>query len=226
MKIYKTYYVIILLFIIGGCSYSMTIEKDRDYIDSNSKIPYSIFYVDDNFKMKRIWTVSSGNFDFEIDIGETLSKNIYELLKSNFENIDKNQTKISIFKFEPDIKLFNCGENYCNSKFDLKITDLNRNVIIKQYTFNDTIDTSGGFVSTSMGILTGASLFILSPITIPVWGLNKKSIIKENLEDYIDDIIYKLQLKFKTDQYFYDTYIKNNYPSIFNLMGTEKPITM
>jgi len=225
MKNNKIYYLIILLFIIGGCTYSMTIEKNRDFINSNSKIPYLIFYVDDNFKMKKIWTVGRGGYTFKVDVGETLSNNIYKLLKSNFENIDTNQTKKSMFKFEPDINL-DCRKSYCDSKFDLKITDLNRNVIIKQYTFNDKINISGGFVANSMMFLTGFTLCILCPITIPVAGFSRKGIIKENWGNYIDKITYKLQLKLNTDKYFYDTYIKNNYPSIFNLMGTEKPITM
>ena len=78
MKNNKIYYLIILLFIIGGCTYSMTIEKNRDFINSNSKIPYLIFYVDDNFKMKQIWTFGSEGYTFKVDVGETLSNNLYK----------------------------------------------------------------------------------------------------------------------------------------------------
>ena len=114
MKNNKIYYLIILLFIIGGCTYSMTIEKNRDFINSNSKIPYLIFYVDDNFKMKKIWTVGRDGYTFKVDVGETLSNNIqmFFLKKSNptinrITNIIKQNIPISTPVLSTDFKLSN-----------------------------------------------------------------------------------------------------------------------
>lgn len=225
MKTSTICYTLILLFFIGGCTYSITIEKDRNYINSNSKNAYKSFYVNDNFMMKDTFNYHTEGFLFKIEFGANLSENIYKLLKSHFENIDKNQTEETIFKFEPDINL-NCDNSFCYSEFDLKITDLNKNVIIKQYTFKDKIDVSTGSLDNSMMFLSGLTLCLLCPITIPVAGQSRQGRIKENWENYIDAVTYKLHLKLNTDKFFYERYLKNNYPSMFKLMGNEKPVTM
>ncbi len=184
----------ILLFIslivfLSGCSSKSTVKPDLTVPTSSiGKLPYTIAI--DGKKMKRLslnqdWDMS----DLTVDYGESLLLSIKYQLEDDFNHvfiIDNNtSSKKYDYKFSLDNDIRgNCYGTGCQytSKTKVVVYDNNNIEIFRKNIEDDFTHKTPGSTFV-LAFITGFTLFLASPITMPVMSNIRNSELNENISD-------------------------------------------
>ncbi len=204
----KKLLLFVFVFILAGCSYTGKIKPDFYKIDtqSNKKIPLRATLVQsESLKAQKIYYADSG-YTFDIALQPALTSALHAALSSIFEKVEISSgayvnegTDIVIIP-EYSTKLVRrnlwTGDRILETTFNLAIKDpkaledilVHKNTQLLYYTPSGT--------QIFLDVLTGASLFILSPITVPlsvqVIGTNIEKLTEQDIKVHVDAACSKI----------------------------------
>jgi hypothetical protein len=200
--------IILILFFLTGCTYTGYTHKG--FHESNNlitdKINLSAALVNtqelQNFRIQE----SSGGYTFTFIINPAFNEELVKELRNVFSDVQIIATQREIDKFNiqviPTFAYKYIDGNYWNGQFRYKFTtiltirDLELNTTIDSFKDTQDVILSRSAGATVVGVITGLSLFILSPITIPlitqINGDKAMNTIEESLSRSIKSLSYQI----------------------------------
>ena len=205
--------LIFLLIVISGCSYKSNASLDSINISNtkNNNFDIGVFYDPELVNLTGIFKTSTGGADYEINFVDFLNESSRRVLKNNFQNIDnENSRLVAVTDSKINYKGNNgWGEVYLDGYLSLTFKDRINGKTLKKYEISEDITfTSGGNVAA--GILTGLSLFLLAPITIPMGIQSAGNDARDASINFYNDSFNKIHLKIKSDESLFRSYVSKD----------------
>lgn len=198
---------ILFVFILAGCSYTGKIKPDFYKTDTQSKkIPLRVALVQpESLKAQKIYYADSG-YTFDIALQPALTNALHAALSSIFKKVEisngayVNEGIDLVMIPEYSTKLVRrnlwTGDRIHETTFILSIKHPKtlEDILVHKNTQQLYYTPSG--TQTFLGVLTGASLFILSPITIPLIvqdiGIDIEKLTEQDIKVHVDAACSKI----------------------------------
>lgn len=204
----KKLFLLFFIVLLAGCSYTGAIKSDFYKIDvqGNTKIPLTVALVQsESLKTQKIYYADSG-YTFDIALQPALTNSLHAALSSIFEKVEiasgayVNEGIDIVVIPEYNTKLVRrnlwTGDRLLETTLTLSVKNpktledvlIHKNIQQLYYT--------PSFAQQFLGVLTGASLFILSPITLPLSaqdaGMNIEKLTEQDIRAHVNAACSKI----------------------------------
>jgi S1-C subfamily serine protease len=192
-----------LVWLITACTYSGNIDRSfHQAAPRNSaeggKIPLGAAVVRGPELDKLTFQASSNGYSVAIPLGDPLAQAIETELASIFERsgtvADAKNGGYDLYVF-PDIQWIKTGHNHATGdmrfrvRLKARVRDVERQFTVDTFTKETTTDYSPPAGAVGAQIITGASLFLLAPLTVPLTTQAVGSEAKERIGTTISELV-------------------------------------
>jgi S1-C subfamily serine protease len=203
MRSTQTVALIGLMGLIAACTYSGNIDRPFHQAAPRSgadggRIPLSAAVVRGPDMEKLIFQASSNGYSVAIPLGEPLAQAMETELASIFERsgtvADAKKGGYDLYVF-PDMRWIQTGHNRATGDMSFRvrltasIRDVERDYTVDTFTKDTTAGYSPPAEAVGAQIITGASLFLLAPLTVPLTTHAVGAEAKERIGATISELV-------------------------------------
>lgn len=157
---------------LSGCAFHGVVPA-RPFTsgEQGERVPANVAYREKSSEVRPLH-VAQGPTTYEIDLGDALDAALLSMLRSSFTAVStQNDPGIELIvspAFQARVKhLDGMGNAFIEATLHLTVVDARTRHVQARYAAERNISYSPPASATALQILTGASLFVLAPITIP-----------------------------------------------------------
>jgi len=162
----------VIVSMLFGCAYQGTVPPiSLNAVSSTKKVDATVYYKKGSGKLRPI-QIAQGPTTYHIDVSDAIDSSVIDLLSSNFSNVNTTNPDdaalIAESAFVPTLKhLDDHGNAFIEARLQLQISDAKTGNQLELFDVDDSISYTPPVSATILQWLTGLSLFVLAPITIP-----------------------------------------------------------
>lgn len=204
----KKLLLFVFVFILVGCSYTGAIKPDFYSIDTqnNTKLPLSIALIQSESLKKQIiyYADSGGSFEVALQPGPTSALNTalssvfskVEITNEAFANGGVDIVILPGYAVKLIRRSFWSGDRILDTTFTLSLRNPRTLEDLATFTNSQRIHYTPSGTQRVLAVLTGASLFILSPATIPLItyeaGYQIEKLLENDLRAHVNAVLDKV----------------------------------
>ena len=171
----KAFTVLAILSFVSGCSYKTRLEPNMNLTkNENRKFPYTLA-IDGRSLSRKELTADPGAVKLTVEYGDALLESLKNKLSHNFDNVYIITSDSDIAGYDYVMSIDHqvngtCGGTSCifNSETYVSLANNKSNAEILSDTFIDAVQYQQPGSASALGIMTGLTLMVFSPITLPI----------------------------------------------------------